>query len=130
MAADFLKFNGDKTELVLISNPKRLANTNHYEVSVCSLKTKPPPCPGSLGVRCDYELSFKAFIQRLLPCHIRSLAANSDGLPSDLVNPLCTSFVISCLEFCKVILTGLPKCSLRPLQLAFNVLARSFFLPS
>ncbi len=59
--------------------------------------------------------------------HIRSLAAISDHLPRDLTSRLCTSLVISRLDYCNSVLSGVPKCSLRPLQLALNMAARLVF---
>ena len=127
MAANFLKLNDDKTELVLIGHPKRLAKIHDFELSVGSNKVKPSPCARSLGVYFDSSLSFKPFIQKTAATatfHIRSLVAIRDHLPRDLVRRLCTSLVISRLDYCNAVLTGLPKCSLRPLQLALNMAAR------
>ncbi len=55
---------------------------------------------------------------------IRSLAAIRDHLPSNLTHRLCSSLVLSRLEYCNSVLAGLPKSSLRPLQLALNMAAR------
>lgn len=127
MASNFLKLNDDKTELVLIGNPKRLAKIHDFELSVGSIKVKPSPCARNLGVYFDNSLSFKPFVQKTAASatyHIRSLVAIRDHVPRDLLRQLCTSLVISRLDYCNAVLTGLPKCSLRPLQLALNMAAR------
>ena len=59
--------------------------------------------------------------------HIRTLAAIRDHLPRELACRLCTSLVISRLDYCNSVLSGVPKCSLRPLQLALNMAARLAF---
>ncbi len=130
MASNFLKLNDDKTELVLIGNPKRLAKIHDFELSIGSIKVKPSPCARNLGVYFDSSLSFKPFVQKSAATatyHIRSLVAIRDHLPRELVRRLCTSLVISRLDYCNAVLTGLPKSSLRPLQLALNMAARLIY---
>jgi len=56
--------------------------------------------------------------------HIRSLVAIRDHLSRDLVRRLCASSAISRLDYYNAVPTGLPKCSLRPLQLVLSVAAR------
>ena len=130
MAANFLKLNDDKTELVLIGHPKRLAKIRDFELSVGHIKVKPSPCARNLGVYFDSSLSFKPFIQKTAATatyHVRSLVAIRDHLPRDLVRQMCTSLVISRLDYCNSVLAGLPKCSLRPLQLVLNMAARLIY---
>ena len=130
MASNFLKLNDDKTELVLIGNPKRLTKIHDFELTIGSNKVKPSPCARNLGVYFDSSLSFKPFVQKTAAAatyHIRSLVAIRDHLPRDLVRRLCASLVISRIDYCNAVLTGLPKCSLRPLQLALNMAARLIY---
>jgi len=78
MVANFLKLNDDKTKLVLIGHPKRLAKIHDFELSVGSNKVKPSPCARNLDVYFDSSLSFKPFIQKTAATatfHIRSLVA-------------------------------------------------------
>jgi len=56
--------------------------------------------------------------------HIRSLSKIRDHLLRDLTSRQCTSSVLSRLKYCISLLAGLPKCSLRPLQLAQYMAAR------
>jgi len=112
--------NGGKTELVLIRHLKCLAKIYDFELSVGSTKVKSSPCARNLGVYFDSSLSFKPFVQKtpaIATFHICSLDAIRDHLPRDLVRRLCASLVISRLDYCNAVLTGLSKCSLRPLQL-------------
>ena len=127
MAENFLKLNDDKTELLLIGNPKRLAKVHDFKLSIGTIIIKPTENARNLGVYFDSSLSFRAFIQKTAATatyHVRSLVAIRDHLPRDLTHRLCSSLVINRLDYCNSILAGLPQCSLRPLQLAMNMAAR------
>jgi len=130
MASNILKLNDEETELVLIGHPKRLAKIHDFELSIGISKVKPSPCARNLEVYFDSALSFKLYVQMTAATatnHIRSLVAIRDHLPWHLVRRLCSSLVISRLDYCNAVLTGLPKCSLRPLQLALDMAARLVF---
>jgi len=60
--------------------------------------------------------------------HTRTLAAIRDHLPRELTSRLCTSLVISCLDYCSSVLSGFRKCSLRTPKLALNMAARLVFM--
>jgi hypothetical protein len=127
MAANFLKLNDDKTELLLIGNPKRLVKVNNFQLFIGSIIVKPSENARNLGVYFDSSLSFRTFIQRTAATatyHIRSLVAIRDHLPREYTSRLCSSLIINRLDYCNSILAGLPKCSLRPLELAMNMAAR------
>jgi len=60
-------------------------------------------------------------------CIIRNLAAIRDLLRRELTSRLCTSLIISRLDCCNSVLSGVPKCSPRPLHLGLNMAARHVF---
>jgi hypothetical protein len=127
MAENFLQLNDEKTELLLIGNPKRLAKVHDFQLSIGNIIIKPTENARNLGVYFDSSLSFRTFIQKTAATathHVRSLVAIRDHLPKDLIHRLCSSLVINRLDYCNSILAGLPQCSLRPLQLAMNMAAR------
>jgi len=41
MSDNFLKLNADKTELILIGNPKRVAKVQHFELTVGDSAVRP-----------------------------------------------------------------------------------------
>lgn len=130
MSTNFLKLNSDKTELLLIGNPKRLAKISNFQLTIGDSTVKPSTSARNLGVLFDDSLSFKAFTLKSASAaafYIRSLAMIRDHLPRDLTSSLCASLVLSRLDYCNSLLTGLPKCTLRPLQLAQNMAARLVF---
>jgi len=84
----------------------------------------------NIGVTFDDTLPFKQFSLNSASAatlHIRSLSKFRDHLSRDLTSRLCTSFVLSRLDYCNSLLAGLLKCSLRPLQLATNMAARLIY---
>jgi len=101
-----------------------------FELLVCSIRVTPLPCDRNLGVHFDGSLSSKPFVQKTAASgyfHIHSLVAIRDHLPTDLVRQLGASFVISRLDYCNAVLTGLPKCPLRPLQLVLSMAVRLIY---
>ncbi len=127
MSDNYLKLNADKTELILIGNPKRVAKVQHFELTLGDSVVRPSSSARNLGVIFDDTLSFKQFCLKSASAatfHIRPLSKIRDHLSRDLTSRLCTSFVLSRLDYCNSLLAGLPKCSLRPLQLAQNMAAR------
>ena len=130
MSDNFLKLNSDKTELILIGNPKRVAKVGHFELTIGDSVVRPSASARNLGVMFDDTLSFKQFCLKSASAatfHIRSLSMIRDHLSRDLTSRLCSSLVLSRLDYCNSLLAGLPKCSLRPLQLAQNMAARLVF---
>ncbi len=130
MSDNFLKLNADKTELLLIGNPKRVSKVQSFQLAVGDAVVRPSASARNLGVIFDDTLSFKQFCLKSASAatfHIRSLSRIRSHLSHDLTRRLCTSFVLSRLDYCNSLLAGLPKCSLRPLQLAQNMAARLVF---
>jgi len=126
MSDNYLKLNADKTELILIGNPKRVAKVQHFELTVGDSAVRPSAFARNLGVIFDDTLSFKQFCLKSASAatfHIRSLSKIRDHLSRDLTSRLCSFFVLSRLDYCNSLLAGRPKCSLRPMQLAQNMAA-------
>jgi len=110
MASSFLKLNDDKTELILLGNPKTSVDDTQFPVTRAESTVMPPACARYIEVYFDGTLSCKTFINKTAACvvyHIRSLAATRDHLPREPTGHLCTSQVISQLDYCNSELTGL-----------------------
>ncbi len=65
VSANFLKLNSEKTELLLIGNPKRLPKINNFQLTIGDSTVKPSTSARNLGVTFDDVLSFKAFTLNL-----------------------------------------------------------------
>jgi len=106
-AGNFLNFNDDKTELLLLGNPKRVAQLQNFQLLVGDNAVMPSACARNLGLYIDSTLSFKSFSNKTAAramYHIRTLAAIRDHLPRELTSRLGTSLVTSRLDFCNSVL--------------------------
>ena len=107
-----------------------MSKVQNLQLAVGEHVVLPSASARNLGVIFDDTLSFKQFCLKSASAatfHIRSLSRIRSHLSHDLTRRLCTSFVLSRLDYCNSLLAGLPKCSLRPLQLAQNMAARLVF---
>ncbi len=98
MSANYLKLNADKTELLLIGNPKRVAKVRDFELSIGDSIVRPSASARNLGVIFDDTLSFKQSCLKSASAaafHIRSLSRIRDHLSRDLTSRLCMSLVLS-----------------------------------
>jgi len=121
MSDNFPKLKADNTELILTGNPKSVAKDQHFELTVGDSLVRPSASARNLGVIFDESLSLRHFCLKSASTttfHIRSLSKIRDHLSRDLTSRLCTTFVLSRLDDCNSLRADLPKCSLRPLQLA------------
>jgi len=123
MSANVLKLNSDEAEFILIGSPKRVAKVQHFELTVGDSVVRPHASARILGVMFDDTLSFKQFCLKsaaVATFHIRSHSKFRDHLSRDLTSRQCTPLflVVETLFFLSnSLLAGLPKCSVRPLQL-------------
>jgi hypothetical protein len=128
MSGNFLKLNDDKTELLLIGNPKRTALINDFALLIGGAEVRPSRNARNLGVLFDDEsLKFQSFIQKTASTashHIRSLSRIRNYLPLWLAKDLTSSLVLSRLDYCNALLAGLPKTTIKPLQMVMNMAAR------
>ena len=130
MTANFLKLNDKQDELLLIGHAKRLSKIHDFQLQIGDNIVKPSDCGRNFGVNYVSALPFKNFINKTAASamyHIRTLAVLRDYLPRELTSRLCTSLVISRLDYCNSVLSGVPKCSVHPIQLALSVAARHIF---
>ena len=81
----------------------------------------------NLGVVFDSEFDLQQFIQgtaRSMALQLHNIAKIRDFLDRALTEQLVHALVTSKLDYCNSLLGGLPKKSLRPLQLVMNWAAR------
>ena len=96
-------------------------NLVDFALKIGGAVVRPSPCARNVGVLFDSGLTFNSFIQKTASTavlHIRSLARVRDYLTQWLANDLVNSLVLSRLDYCNSLLAGLPKKSIKPLQLA------------
>ena len=81
----------------------------------------------NLDVMLDAELSMREHVSRTAQScfyHLGRLRSVCRQLGRDVTARLVSAFVSSRLDYCNVVLTGLPTSTLSPLQRVFNAAAR------
>ena len=123
MCQSFLKSNKDKTEIIIFgSKEERLKVSAQLQ----SVTLKSTDQARNLGVIMDSDLILKAAILRQVPrqstiYYLKNIS-RIRGLMS--LEKLVHAFIFSRLDYCNGVFTGLPKNSIRQLQLIQNAAAR------
>ena len=127
MTVNKLKLNGDKTEALLIGTQSRLSSLC---VDLLQLGENSIPLSDSaknLGVVIDNTLSMNKFISQTCQscfCQLRRISSIRKYLTTDATKKLVTSLILSRLDYCNSLLSGLPTSSLLRLQRIQNAAAR------
>ncbi|XP_075036108.1 uncharacterized protein LOC142097822 [Mixophyes fleayi] len=130
MSSRFLKLNLAKTELIVFP-PSRTSFPSDLSITVDNSSISPVPQLRCLGVILDSSLSFAPHIHSLAKsCHfkLRNIARIRPFLSQDATKSLVHSLIISRLDYCNLLLIGLPLSHLAPLRSVFNAAARLIFL--
>ena len=129
MASNRLKLNGDKTEFIWIGLKGKLRRVQPYHLPGSGASVEPSVVVRNLGVYVDGELSMKDHINKLArTCffQLRQLQTTRRSLTKEATRLLLHAFVVSRLDYCNALFTGLPFQSLGRLQLIQNTAARLF----
>lgn len=124
MSQNFLQLNAEKTE-VMVFGPK---NTR---LEVCSqldsMTLKATNQARNLGVVMDSDLNLNSHIKTITKSayfHLKNIAQIKGFLSKQDMEKLVHAFILSRLDYCNGIFTGLTKKSIRQLQLIQNAAAR------
>jgi hypothetical protein len=129
MASNRLKLNGDKTEFIWIGSSFNLRLVQQSALLVSGASVVPTHVVRDLGVYVDSELSMRNHVNRLSSTcffQMRQLRTIRRSLTPEAARLLLHSFVVSRLDYCNSLFTGLPSCTLNKLQLIQNAAARLF----
>jgi len=127
MSMNLLKLNDNKTELLLIGKRNLVSKVREFSVRIGDSVIIPSESARNLGVVFDSEFDFQRFIQgtaRSMALQLHNITKIRDFLDRPLTEQLVHALVTSKLDYCNSLLGGLPKKSLRPLQLVMNWAAR------
>ena len=128
MASNHLKLNPDKTELLFF--PAKSSPIRELSVTVDNASVTSAPTAKNLGVILDSHLSFKTHITAVTrSCRfiLHNIRRIRPFITQESAQLLIQATVISKLDYCNSLLTGLPACTLKPLQLIQNAAARLVF---
>ena len=129
MASNRLKLNGDKTEFIWIGSKRKLLQVQPNPLSVSGASVVPSNVVRNLGVYVDGELSMTDHIKKLSrSCffQLRQLRTIRRSLSKEATRLLLHAFVVSRLDYCNALFTGLPSKSIGNLQVIQNAAARLF----
>jgi hypothetical protein len=127
MDENMLKLNSDKTEVVLFS-PRNCKQPGPTSLSVGDTSVRiASTSVRNLGVHFDKSMSMKTHVSKTIrTCcmHIRSTGQLHKCLTDDATKSLIQGLVLSGLNYCNILLFGIPKSTLNKLQLIQNTAAR------
>uniref|UniRef100_A0A8C5MRU4 Reverse transcriptase domain-containing protein n=1 Tax=Leptobrachium leishanense TaxID=445787 RepID=A0A8C5MRU4_9ANUR len=130
MASHHLKINMSKTELLLIP-PSNASPPPDFSITVEGITISPSNQVCCLGVTLDSALSFIPHIKSLSPScryQLRNISRIRPFLTAVTTKQLIHALVISRLDYCNNLLSGLPLSRLSPLQSILNASARLIHL--
>ena len=119
--------------VVLISSPPAQCNQNRAHLQrlnnrdltleVGTSVIQPVNCVRDLGVHLDSELTMKTHISKVVSawCKIRHVRR---VVGQDITQQLVSAFVLSRLDYCNSLLSGLPRSTIQPLQRVMNAAVR------
>ena len=124
MSTNFLQLNNEKTEIIVFGK-KDLRDRISSKLTCSGYLVK--TTVKNLGVQLDSELSFNSHIKAITKSsyyHLKHISKYKNFMSQDDLEKLIHAFVSSRLDYCNGLLTGLPKKTIRQLQLIQNAAAR------
>ena len=118
MYANRLKLNSDKTEFIIFVSKQNLKHIQITELHLGSDNIPSVPVVRNLGVYMDYHLNFDQHIAHLLKVcymYISWIKKIRHLLTFHAAKTLVHALIISRLDYCNSLFTGLPNCSLNKL---------------
>ena len=127
MSSNRLKLNTDKTQFTVLGTRQQLAKMTTTAVSLKTNQIDISDDVTLLGVVIDQELTFAAHVRRLSSrCfyQLRQLRTIRHSLNEEAIKTLIHAFVVTRLDYCNSILSGITKTQLDNLQSILNAAAR------
>ena len=128
MVDNHLKFNGDKTDMIIIGTRQmRSKLPPDISINICGNDITPKTSVRNLGVIFDANLNFKEHISRVCKSaffHLHNISLARKYLTPDAAAAAVHAFVTSRLDYANALLYGLPKCDISRLQRIQNSAAR------
>ncbi|KAL2091662.1 hypothetical protein ACEWY4_013925 [Coilia grayii] len=128
MAANFLKLNNNKTELMVVAPPSLSKEVGDILLNVDGCTIRPSKVVRNLGVTMDCTLSLQAHISNTIKSayfHLKNICRLRPSLSLSVAETLSHAFITSRLDYCNGVLYGLPSKALDQLQRVQNSAARA-----
>ena len=127
MAANLLKLNNDKTEVVLFAPKQITVSTRNISVAVGNTHVSAITSVRNLGVMLDTTLSMDDQVKavcRTTYAQLRGIGHIRRYLTTDAAKKVVNSLVTTRLDYCSSLLYGIPGILLARLQKVQNTAAR------
>ena len=127
MTQNKLQLNGNKTEAMIVGTKQRLSSLSLSSVQLGENIIPLSDCVKNLGVPIDSTLSMHKFISHTTQScylHLRRISYIRKFLSVEATTKLVTALILSRLDYCNALLSGLPSSSIRSLQRIQNSAAR------
>ncbi len=124
MCLNFLQLNKEKTEVIAFGNKDEVLKVNAYLVSRGQTTKNQVK---NFGVILKTDLSFSSHVKAVTKSayyHLKNIAIIRCFVSSQDLEKLVYAFFTSRVVYCNGLLTGLPKKTIRQLQLIQNAAAR------
>ena len=132
--ANKLKLNTDKTEVLVVGTERKLSSFNLTAISVAGCRVLVSDKPiSNLGVSFDRNLSMWNKVHRVVRSayfHLRSIGLARKMLTVAATKQLVQALVISRLDYCNSLLTGIPTSLMSRLEMVQHRAARLIFRSS